>query len=96
VSPRERKRPSATSGVALKASPESLMPAPAVAAVAPPSTAPVAAEQPGEKEPLVYLSARVPKSLRTELQVYAAQNDKSVAELVQVAVRALLDAHKST
>jgi hypothetical protein len=49
-----------------------------------------------QTEPLVYLSARVPKSLRTELQMYAVRNDQSVASLVQTAVRAFLDVHKGT
>ena len=42
-----------------------------------------------------YLSARVPKELRDELQHQAIREDRPVARLVQDAVRAYLDLHAS-
>lgn len=40
-----------------------------------------------------YLSARVPKALRDELQHQAIREDRPVAQLVQDAVRLYLDQH---
>lgn len=87
--PRNRQRPAASSS--LKANPEPLMtnsPQPVPAAVSKKAGA-------APQEELVYLSARVPKSLRTELQLYAVREGVPVVKLVQDAVRAYLDAHVS-
>jgi predicted GNAT superfamily acetyltransferase len=47
-------------------------------------------------DPPVYLSARVPRSLRTQLQHQAITEGRPLAKLVQDAVRAYLDAHTGT
>lgn len=88
--PRNRQRPAASSS--LKANPEPLMTS------TPPSEPAVASKKAGAtpEEELVYLSARVPKSLRTELQLYAVREGVPVVKLVQDAVRAYLDAHVSS
>lgn len=86
---RERQRPGA--GSMLRPQPEPLMP---TATVPTPETSRRDDEE--GVEPLVYLSARVPKSLRTELQLYAVREGMPVAKLVQDAVRAFLDAHTGT
>lgn len=67
--------------------PESL-----VRETAPPATA-VAMPQTAEAEEVAmkYLSARVPKRLRDELQHQAIREDRPVAQLVQDAVRLYLD-----
>jgi hypothetical protein len=84
VPPRNRQRPAGSSMLTPK--PESLMPAPKVDRT----------EDQPLGDPPVYLSARVPKSLRTELQYEAVRQGRPLAKLLQDAVHAYLDAHKST
>lgn len=54
---------------------------------------PAAASADAEAVAMKYLSARVPKELRDELQHQAIREDRPVARLVQDAVRAYLDQH---
>jgi hypothetical protein len=84
MSRRERQRP--TAGNTLTPHPEPLMPASQVDR----------RDTPPLGDPPVYLSARVPKSLRTELQHEAVRQGRPIANLIQDAVRAYLDVHKST
>lgn len=82
--PRNRQRPGGAS--MLTPQPESLVREPTqTATAAPPS---VEAE---DSVAMKYLSARVPKSLRDELQHQAIREDRPVAQLVQDAVRLYLD-----
>ena len=80
--PRERQRQPASGG--LTPNPEPLM-TPAAAA-APAATA----------VPQVYLSARVPRTLRDELQHQAIREGRPVAKLLVDAVTAYLNAHNRT
>jgi hypothetical protein len=81
--PRERQRPTATGGLTPK--PEALMPAgpPPVQTSAGPAD-------------LVWLSARVPRALRTALQHQAIHEGRSVAKLLADAVNAYLTEHSRT
>jgi hypothetical protein len=85
--PRERQRPKASGS--LVPHPEPLMPA-----TVPPASEP----EPATAGPadLVYLSARVPKALRTALQHQAVHEGRPVAKLLADAVTAYLDVHTRT
>ena len=54
-------------------------------------TAAAAAPAPAGAEEMVFLSARVPRSLRVELQHAATDQGRPLAELVRDAVRVYLD-----
>ena len=92
--PRNRQRPGAGPSM-LTPAPESLMPA---APVQPPPLRPTAgrAADGPVAEPEVYLSGRVPKSLRDELRHQAIHEGRSTADLLKDAVKAYLDAHTCT
>lgn len=47
-----------------------------------------------ESPELVYLSARVPKTLRTELQLLAVRQGRPLAQLVQDAARLYLESQR--
>lgn len=94
--PRNRQRPSGPS--MLTPQPEPLFGAPARTPDPRPDPTPV--EDVGHRgevtEALVYLSARVPKGLRAEVQHQSIREGRPVAQLVQDAMRAYLDVHNST
>jgi hypothetical protein len=85
--PRERRRPPATGG--LIRCPEPLMMATPVAPVAPQPAPPSATSGPDP----VYLSARVPRTLRDAFRRQAIREARPVAKLLIDAVAAYLTEH---
>lgn len=102
MAPRNRQRPGGAS--MLSPQPEALVREPSAAPATEPaksSPAPAKAEQTTpeaatpETDESVYLSARVPRGLRDELQHQAIRERRPVAQLVQDAVRLYLDQNTS-
>lgn len=83
MSPRDRHRPPASGGI-LSPSPEPLMSAP------PPET------RPEDTDPLVYMSGRVPKSLRDAAQHQAIREGRPLAKLMADAMEAYLRTRSDT
>lgn len=86
--PRNRQRPGGAS--MLTPQPEALTRDPGGSTA---SRSGPAASADADAAAMKYLSARVPKQLRDELQHQAIREDRPVARLVQDAVRAYLDQH---
>ena len=86
--PRNRQHPGGAS--MLTPQPESLVREPAQQAAEVSAPRAIDAE---DAVAMKYLSARVPKALRDELQHQAIREDRPVAQLVQDAVRLYLDQH---
>jgi len=76
----------------LTPAPEPLMPAPGTPI---PTSRPAPDPQVGESD-TVYLSGRVPKSLRDDLRHQAIHEGRPTADLLKDAVQAYLDKHTRT
>ncbi len=93
--PRNRQRPGASM---LTPAPESLMATPVQPAPLQPTGRKAADGDVAEvmAEPEVYLSGRVPKSLRDELRHQAIREGRSTVDLLKDAVTAYLNVHTRT